>query len=137
MDMSAREQQPEIGRVHTAAIFACRPGGIGVAPFPLDARRVATERDEGGPGGFREGVGKTEGLGEAGRESDMVDERKKEMAWDLKAKADERERDGMRTLETRVIMNGDEGPLSPRDRMAVWPEPWLVLSVLFYHFFLS
>jgi len=34
-----------------------------------------TERDEGGLGGFREGVGKTEGLGDAGIESDMMDER--------------------------------------------------------------
>ena len=69
--MSTRERT-ERGRVHTAAIFACRLGGIGVAPFPLEARRVATEQDEGGPGGFREGVGKTGGLGEAGSESDMV-----------------------------------------------------------------
>lgn len=36
---------------------------------------MATERDEGGPGGFREGVGKTGGLGEADKESDMGEEK--------------------------------------------------------------
>lgn len=50
------------------------------------------ERDEGGPGGFREGVGKTEGLGDAGIESDIVDERKdgergERVGRDLKSKA--------------------------------------------------
>ena len=72
---TSTEERTEIERVHTAAIFAWRLGGIGVAPCPLEAR-IATERDEGGPGGLREGVGKAEGLGEAGIESDMVDERK-------------------------------------------------------------
>jgi len=58
----------------TATIFACRLAGIGVAPVPLGARMATVVRDEGGPGGSREGVGKTEGLGEADKESDIVEE---------------------------------------------------------------
>jgi hypothetical protein len=42
---------------------------------------VVTERDAGGPGGLREGVGKTEGLGGTGSESDMVDEREAGEKW--------------------------------------------------------
>lgn len=56
----------------TAAILAWRPGGSGVAPFPLTARRLAAEREDGGPGGFRQGVGNTVGLGEADNGSDIV-----------------------------------------------------------------
>jgi len=39
---------------------------------------VATEREEGGPGGSLEGVGKREGLGEACKESDIVGGRRDE-----------------------------------------------------------
>jgi len=97
-ETTSTEEQTEIGRVHTAAIFAWRLGGIGVEPFPLEATRDM-ERDEGGPGGFREGVGKTEGLGDAGIESDIVDERKdgergERVGRDLKAKQGRTGRDG-------------------------------------------
>jgi len=40
--------------------------------LPLEARRVVAEREEGGPGGSLEGVGKREGLGEVCKESDIV-----------------------------------------------------------------
>ena len=50
-------------RMHTAAIFAWRLAGIGVE-LPLEAKRLEVGRDDGGLGGFREGVGKTDGLGE-------------------------------------------------------------------------
>ena len=61
------------------------------------------ERDEGGPGGFREGVGKTEGLGDAEIESDMVDERKdgergERVGRDLKAKQGRDGTDGWRGM---------------------------------------
>jgi hypothetical protein len=54
-------------KTHTAAIFACKLGGIGVAPLGLLA--LVVRREEGGPGGYLEGVGKTE---EADKESDIV-----------------------------------------------------------------
>jgi hypothetical protein len=60
----------------TAAILAWRPAGNGVAPLPLAARIPATERDDGGLGGFLEGVGNTVGLGEADKGSDMVRRRR-------------------------------------------------------------
>ena len=37
---------------------------------------MAVGRDEGGLGGFREGVGKREGLCEGDKDSDIVEERK-------------------------------------------------------------
>jgi hypothetical protein len=36
---------------------------------------VGAERDKGGLGGFREGVGKTDGLGEGDKDSDIVEEK--------------------------------------------------------------
>jgi len=42
--------------------------------LPLEARRVEAGREVGGLGGSREGVGKTDGLGE-GHDSDIVEVR--------------------------------------------------------------
>jgi hypothetical protein len=56
-------------KTHTAAIFACKRGGIGVAPLSL--LPLVVMREEGGPGGFLDGVRTTEDLVEADKESDI------------------------------------------------------------------
>jgi hypothetical protein len=77
-------------------------------------------RDEGGPGGFREGVGKTEGLGEADKESDICggggDGRAKERELaGSKSNDGGRDRTGM---TSPVLLR--ELSVAPRNRRQLW-----------------